>query len=130
MSIGSHYVYDLHYHIVFPTKGRINHLSETISEIIVDKALSFADKYRISIDKLGMDKNHIHLLCSIPPSMSIGQLVRIFKSLTAQAVFEKRPELAKLWNHQFWSDGYYAATTASGATMDAVALYVANQGKE
>lgn len=124
----SHAVTDLNYHIVLPTKGRATNLSESTSAIIIQTALSFADRYGIFIDKLGCDKNHIHLLCSAPPSMSVGCLVRIFKSLTARAVFAELPELALKWNRQFWSDGYFAATTAHGATMDAVALYVVNQG--
>jgi putative transposase len=126
---GSHYVTDIYYHIVFPTKGRITNLSETTSKIIVETALSFAAKYGIVIDKLGCDRNHIHLLCSAPPSVSVSDIVRIFKSLTACAIFDACPDLAHRWGRQFWSDGFYAATTASGATMEAVALYVAGQGQ-
>ena len=52
-----------------------------------------------------MDKNHIHLLLSTHPKISPGEIVRIFKSMTAREIFRRYPEIKKeLWGGQFCSE--------------------------
>ncbi|MBL8501351.1 MAG: transposase [Nitrosomonas sp.] len=45
------------------------------------------------------------MLCTAHPKIAPGQIVRVFKSITARELFKKRPE--DLWNGEFWTDGYY-----------------------
>ena len=52
-----------------------------------------------------------YLLHFNPKIISIGQFVRLYKSITARQIFLKFPELKKdLWGGEFWTDGYYVAT--------------------
>ena len=81
------------------------------------------------MEQLGCDKDHIHLLCSFHPKYSIGQVVKIYKSITAKKLFEKYPEIKKdLWGGEFWSDGYYVGTVGEHGNWKIVEKYIKDQG--
>ena len=125
-----HCVYNTHYHVVFPVKYRKALLSKPVCRAIREIAQDIADRYEIAFEELGADSDHIHLLCSFHPKISGGDLVRIFKSLTARELFKRFPELRKeLWGGQFWSDGYYIATVSEKGNWKTVEKYIQSQGK-
>ena len=81
------------------------------------------------MEQIGCDKDHIHILTSFHPKYSIGDFVRLFKSITAKQVFLKFPEVKKdLWGGEFWTDGYYAATVGERGNWSVVERYVKSQG--
>ena len=127
---GWHCAYDTHYHIVFPVKYRKALLSDVVVQEIKEISKGIAERYELEIEQIGCDGDHIHLLVSIHPKYSIGQFVRLYKSLTAKQVFLKFPEVKKdLWGGEFWTDGYYVATVGEKANWSIVERYVKNQGK-
>ncbi len=127
---GWHCAYDTHYHIVFPVKYRKALLSDRIAAFIKETAQGIEERYDLAIEQLGCDQDHIHLLASFHPKYSIGQIVRLFKSVTARELFARFPEIKEdLWGGEFWSDGYYAATVGEKGNWAVVERYVANQGK-
>jgi putative transposase len=88
------------------------------------------ERYELTIEQFGDDKNHIHLLVSFHPKYSIGQVVRLFKSITARQLFLAHPGLKKdLWGGEFWTDGYFASTISTGGNWAVVEKYVRDQGK-
>ncbi len=127
---GYHCVYDTHYHIVFPVKYRKALLDDGISRTIKDVSKRLEECYELKIEQIGCDQDHIHLLVSFHPKYSIGQFVRLYKSITAKQVFLKHPAVKKdLWGGEFWTDGYYAATVGEHGNWRIVGNYVKNQGK-
>ena len=126
----NHCVYDTHYHLVFPVKYRKALLSELAVASITHTLHEIELRYDLTIEQVGDDKDHIHLLVSFHPKYSIGEVVRTLKSLTARELFKTLPELKKeLWGGEFWTDGYYASTVGTGANWATVERYVKNQGK-
>ncbi len=128
---GWHCVYDTHYHIVFPVKYRKALLSDRVVAALKEIAQDIQERYELEIERIGCDNDHIHILVSIHPKYSIGQVVRLFKSVTARQLFVRFPELKKdLWGGEFWTDGYYAATVGEKGNWSVVERYVANQGQQ
>ena len=126
----AHCVYQIHYHIVFPVKYRRALLYKDVEEIITETAGGIAERYEIEMEAIGCDKNHIHLLCGAHPKIAAGEIVNIFKSITAREVFRRKPELKEeMWGGEFWSDGYYVATVGERGNWGRVELYVKNQGQ-
>ena len=108
---GYHCAWQIHYHIVFPVKYRKSLLDKSITMEITKIAHEIEERYEIEMERIGCDKTHIHLLCNAHPKYAPGQLVRVFKSITARELFHRFPELRKeLWGGEFWSDGYYVGT--------------------
>jgi len=126
----SHCVWQIHYHVVFPVKYRKALLDKEVERIIVETVQGISERYEIEFERVGCDKNHIHLLCSAHPKIAPGKIVRIFKSITAREIFRRKPEVKReLWGGEFWSDGYYVATVGEGGNWNAVERYVSEQGQ-
>jgi putative transposase len=126
---GWHCAYQTHYHIVFPVKYRKALLSEPIVATLKQITNNISERYELEIEQMGSDQNHIHLLLSFHPKYSIGQIVRLYKSITARELFSHHKELKKeLWGGEFWSDGYYAATIGERGNWKVVEKYVKEQG--
>ena len=128
---GWHCAYDTHYHIVFPVKYRKALLKPEIEKRIKELSKEIEERYEITMEQIGLDQDHIHLLCSFHPKYSVGSVVQKFKSITARELFKTFPELKKeLWGGEFWSDGYYVSTVSEKGNWKAVERYVRNQGKK
>ena len=76
------------------------------------------------------DRDHIHLLVSIPPSMAVGSVVRIIKSNLARDMKKEFPFLKKCYygTDGIWSDGYFVSTV--GINEEQIRKYIDMQGKE
>jgi len=126
-----HCAYEIHYHIVFPVKYLRALLRPEIEAELVRIAGEIQERYEIEFEQMGADRDHIHLLCSAHPKVSIGRIVRTFKSITAIELFKTFPALQdELWGGEFWSDGYYVATVGERNNWETVARYVKNQGHQ
>ena len=105
-------------------------LDEMVVKMIEETTEGIQERYAIEMEALGMDKDHIHLLCSAHPKIAPGEIVRIFKSITAREIFRRYPQIKKdLWGGEFWSDGYYAATVGERENWSKVEKYIQKQGK-
>lgn len=127
---GYHCVWQIHYHIVFPVKYRKALLEVEGVKIIEETTAGIQERYAIEMEALGMDSDHIHVLCGAHPKISPGEIVRIFKSITAREVFRRYPKIKReLWGGEFWSDGYYVATVGERGNWSKVEKYIQKQGK-
>lgn len=127
---GYHCAWQIHYHVVFPVKYRKSLLDEEVVGIILETAQGISDRYEIDMERIGCDRDHIHLLCSAHPKIAPRQIVRIFKSITAREIFRNKPSVKReLWGGEFWTDGYYVATVGERANWRTVEAYVKKQGQ-
>jgi putative transposase len=127
----NHCAYSIHYHIVFPVKYRKALLEAPIVAALKLVTKELEERYEFEMEEIGCDQDHIHLLTSFHPKYSIGQFVRLYKSITARELFRRHPHLKKqLWGGEFWSDGYYVATVGEKGNWAVVERYVKNQGIE
>jgi putative transposase len=118
------------YHVVFPVKYRRGLLDEGVVEIITQTAMEIQERYDLEFEQIGCHRDHIHLLCSAHPKGAPGQIVLVFKSITARDLFRRKPELTRaLWGGEFWTDGHYVATVGERGDWSVVERYVKNQGK-
>ena len=73
--------------------------------------------------------DHIHMLVSIPPYMSIAQFVGTLKSKSALMIFDRHANLKfKYGNRSFWCRGYYVDTVGKNERM--IRDYIRNQLEE
>ena len=130
VSKGYHCAWQIHYHIVFLVKYRKALLDDEVVKVIVETADEIQARYDIEFETVGCDRDHVHILCSAHPKVSAGQVVRIFKGITAREIFRRKPSVKRsLWGGEFWADGYYVATVGERGNWRVVETYVRNQGK-
>ena len=73
--------------------------------------------------------DHIHMLVSVPPYMSIAQFVGKLKSKSALMIFDRHANMKyKYGNRHFWCRGYYADTVGKNAKI--IEEYIRNQFEE
>jgi len=119
------------YHLVFPVKYRRKVITEEISLTIKRVCIEISERYEIQFIEIGTDEDHVHFLIQGLPTMTVENIVRTIKSITARLVFQQYPQLKKdLWGGNFWTSGYYANTVGQYGNMDVIKKYVENQGKE
>ena len=130
----AHCVYYCDYHMAITTKYRHEWLNEGIFAYLQDKLAEIRKHYPlINLKTVNYDQkhpDHIHLLVSIPPAISVGSVVRIIKTNTSRALKQKFPLLKQLYwgTDGIWSDGYFVSTI--GVNEQIIKQYIENQGKE
>ena len=84
----------------------------------------------IRFEEINTDKDHIHLLVSVPPKISISQFVNILKSNTARGLKNKFAFLKKVYwgTESVWSVGYFVSTV--GLNEKTIRKYIAYQERE
>ena len=80
---------------MFTVKNRKALLDDEVVKIIKQTAVGIEQRYAIDVEAMGMDTEHIHLLCGAHLKISPGQIVRVFKSITAREIFRTKPEVRK-----------------------------------
>jgi putative transposase len=116
------------YHIVFCPKYRrkivYNQYRESLRDII--RVLC---KYKgVEIIEGHLMPDHVHLLVSIPPKLSVAQFMGYLKGKSALMMFDKHANLKyKFGNRHFWAEGYYVSTV--GVNEATIAKYIREQEK-
>ena len=75
------------YHLVFPAKYRRKVFSESVENTLRDVCVGISERYEIRFIEIGVDEDHVHFLVQSVPSISITQLVKTIKSITARQLF-------------------------------------------
>lgn len=114
------------YHIVFTPKYRrkiiYNKLKGDIVEIIKDLC-----KWKgVEIIEGNAMIDHVHMIVSIPPKISVSSFMGYPKGESAMMVFDRHANLKyKFRNRHFWSRGYYVSTVRLNEAT--IAKYVREQ---
>ena len=70
--------------------------------------------------------DHIHILVSIPPKMSVSSFMGYLKGKSALMIFDRHANLKyKFGNRHFWSEGYYVSTV--GLNEATIKKYIQDQ---
>ena len=73
--------------------------------------------------------DHVHILVSIPPKMSVSSFMGYLKGKSAMMIFERHANLKyKFGNRNFWATGYYVSTV--GINTSTVQKYIREQDKQ
>lgn len=124
----SHTKWMCKYHIVFTPKYRrkiiYSQYRESLREI-----LKLLCKYKgVEVLEGHLMIDHVHLVVSIPPKMSVSSFMGYLKGKSALMMFEKHGNLKyKFGNRHFWSEGYYVSTV--GLNEETIRKYVREQEK-
>jgi putative transposase len=126
-----HCVYYTSYHLVISTKYRKPVLKAGIGDYLQKNVMQIM-RYQpeIEIKEVNTDQDHMHLVVSIPPKMSISSVVSRIKANTSRKMRKKFPFLNKVyWGVEgIWSKGYFVSTL--GVNEAVIRKYVQKQGEE
>jgi putative transposase len=108
----SHVVYQCSYHIVWCPKYRFRIMKGGVAKYVEQSIRSLCEWKSVDVLELNVREDHIHAVVSIPPKLSISELMGILKGKTAIKLFKSYPALKSkpYWGDNFWSRGYCVST--------------------
>jgi putative transposase len=115
--------------MVFVLKYRKELISELVFNELKDILEGVSERYYLSFQAVGTDKNHLHVLVEAAPRYSPSRVMQICKSVTAVQLFKRLPELKDvLWGGHLWSEGGHIDTVGDGYDVKEMEKYIRNQG--
>lgn len=106
-----HSKYRCQYHIDFAPKFRRQVIYGQIKKDIGEIIRKLCEQKGVEIIEAEACKDHIHLLVSIPPHLSVAQFMGYLKGKGSLMIFDRHANLKyKYRERKFWCRGYYVDT--------------------
>ena len=116
---GGHTIWDCKYHIVWTTKYRYSVLSGDVGYRCRELLREIALSKDMQIHAGSINRDHVHILLSIPPSLSVSKAVQYLKGKSSHKLMSEYQLLKKrYWGQHLWARGYWVAS--SGNVTDEV----------
>ena len=127
----AHSIYYLRYHVVWVCKYRRRILKPGVKSYIrkiLPKLLQSMPG--VTIETIGFDADHLHMVMSIPPKYSVSSVMGELKSQSASRLRKKFLWLSKVyWKENIvWSPGYFVSSV--GVDEETIKNYVEHQGRQ
>ena len=117
------------YHTVFAPKYRRLVIYGKIKADIGKILRQLCEAKKVEIIEAEACPDHIHMLVSIPPYLSVAQFVGYLKGKSSLMIFDRHANLKyKYGNRHFWCRGYYVDTV--GRNKERITEYIRNQLQE
>lgn len=125
----SHSTYRCQYHIVFAPKYRRKKIYGQLRADIGQILRKLCEEKKVEIIEAEACPDHIHMLVSIPPYLSVAQFIGFLKGKSTLMIFDRHANLKyKYGSRHFWCRGYYVDTV--GQNKKAIQEYIKNQLQE
>ena len=125
----AHSKWNCKYHIVFAPKYRRQVIYGKIYKDIGVILRKLCEQKGVEIHEAEFCKDHVHMLVSIPPKISVAQFMGYLKGKSSLMIFDRHANLKyKYGNRHFWCWGYYVDTV--GRNKKVIEEYIKNQLQE
>ena len=125
----SHSKWRCQYHIVFAPKYRGREIYGQIKADIGKILRKLCEQKGVGIIEAQACPDHIHMLVSIPPNLSVAQFMGYLKGKSSLMIFDRHANLKyKYGTRHFWCRGYYVDTVRRN--KKAIEEYIKNQLQE
>ncbi|OGH71485.1 MAG: transposase [Candidatus Magasanikbacteria bacterium RIFCSPLOWO2_01_FULL_43_20b] len=113
---------NLLFHAIFSTKERVKLLSKELRNRLFPYISGIANKNNFKILTSGGAGDHVHILLSLKPDLSVSKAVQLLKGNSSKWIHDNFTDL----NIFSWQNGY-GVFTVSRSQADIVENYIANQ---
>ena len=125
----SHSKWNCKYHIVFVPKYRRQVIYGQIKADIGRILRLLYERKGVEIIEANACPDHIYMLVSIPPKLSVAQFMGYLKGKSSLMIFDRHANMKyKYGNRNFWCKGYYVDTV--GRNKKIIEEYIKNQIQE
>ena len=107
----SHSKWRCQYHIVFAPKYRRQVIYQEIKADIGQILRKLCEQKGVEIIEANACPDHIHMMVSIPPKLSVAEFMGYLKGKSSLMIFDRHANLKyKYGSRHFWARGYYVDT--------------------
>ena len=122
----AHSTYRCEYHIVFAPKYRRKEIYGQLKKDIGRIIRKLCEEKKVEILEAEACPDHIHMLVSVPPYLSIAQFVGFLKGKSTLMIYDRHANLKyKYGSRNFWCRGYYVDTV--GRNERVISEYIKTQ---
>ena len=115
--------------VAFAPKYRRKEIYGKLKKDIGEILRKLCEQKGVEIIEAEACKDHIHLLLSIPPYLSVAQFMGYLKGKSSLMIFDRHANLKyKYGSRHFWCRGYYVDTV--GRNKKVIAEYIRTQLEE
>ena len=115
--------------VVFAPKYRRKEIYGQVKKDIGEILRKLCEQKGVEIIEAEACPDHIHMLVSIPPHLSIAQFMGYLKGKSSLMIFDRHANLKyKYGQRSFWCRGYFVDTVGKNET--AIRKYIRNQLEE
>ena len=105
----SHTKWECKYHIVFAPKFRRKEIYGKLKADIGQILRQLCRQKEVEVIEAHACVDHIHMLVSIPPKLSVSGFMGYLKGKSSLMIFERHANLKYRYeNRHFWCKGYYS----------------------
>lgn len=104
--------FQANYHLICATKYRRKVLVGSVKVRLEELLKMIAEQVGCRLLAARVhDGDHVHVFVSAPPRVSIPEMARVFKCISAKVLFDEFPMIKEhLWGGHLWSEGYAIRT--------------------
>lgn len=125
----SHTRWNCKYYIVFIPKYRRKAIYGTIRQDVGQIIRQLCLYKNVEIIEAHACIDHIHMLVSIPPKLSVASFMGYLKGKSSLMIYDRHANLKyKHGSRHFWAKGYYVSTV--GLNKNTIAKYIREQEDE
>lgn len=117
-----HSFVSVHVHCVWTTRNRETVLDSKLRERLWPYLGGIARENKIKARAVGGAADHVHILLSVPPTISVAKTVQLIKGNSSKWIHETFPEMRSFE----WQEGYGAFSIGVSA-IDSTIEYIRNQ---
>jgi putative transposase len=126
---GSDSIFQLHIHMVWCTKYRKKVLKDDVGVRMRELCRQISSDMGVEILSGVVAKDHVHVLVSIPPQVSVSKLIQKLKGKSSYKLQREFKSLRKqYWGQRMWVRGYFACSTGN-ITDEMVKDYIENHAE-
>jgi putative transposase len=125
----SHTKWECKYHIVFAPKFRRKEIFGKLKTDIGQILRQLCKQKEVEVIEAHACVDHIHMLVSVPPKLSVSAFMGYLKGKSSLMIFERHANLKyRYGNRTFWCKGYYVSTV--GRNKKVIENYIRDQERE
>lgn len=131
LTSGAHSVFNIKLHVVFVVAYRRKAITPRILTELESIFREICCENAVDLIEFSGESDHVHLLISIRPNITISSLIRSLKSISSLKIRQRywNSIKQKLWGQRFWTRSYCAISVGDGATTEIIKRYIQNQTK-
>ena len=123
---GAHTTWRCQYHLVFAPKFRRKAIYGELRADIGKILRKLCAEKKVEIIEAEACIDHVHMLVSMPPHLSVSQFMGFLKGKSTLMIFDRHANLKyKYGSRHFWCRGYYVDTV--GKNKRVIEEYIRNQ---
>jgi putative transposase len=112
----------IYVHIVFHTKNNVSLIKEDVEKELYSYLGGILKNYKSNPLQIGGTSDHLHVLCTLPKTISTADLVEEIKKSSSKWIKTKGDH----YQNFYWQDGY-GGFSVSNSGVEAVKKYILTQ---